>query len=202
MENNTLNVARKNIYYLLSNLYLFEVNEAQLIALKQLILPEDSINEDMQQGFWEIAEYLKGKEVNQDTVDELAVDYARIFLSAGVAQGKAAFPYESVYTSSQHLIMQEAGSSVSALFAQKGLKPRMDMYHVPEDHIGLLLEYMGRICEEEVQEQKDFLNCHLSNWIPAFVQDVMKYSATGFYRGLAKVTIGFLTLEKEYLELD
>lgn len=202
MENNILTIARKNIYYFLSNLYLFEVDEEQLTALKQLVFPQECINEDMQEGYREIGKYLQEREVNQDTLDELAVDYARIFLSAGVAQGKAAFPYESVYTSSQHLIMQEAGSTASTLFAQKGLEPRTDMYRVPEDHIGLLLEYMGRICEEDVKEQTDFLNDHLSNWVSAFAQDVIKYSSTGFYRGLAKVTKGFLTLEKEYFELD
>jgi anaerobic sulfite reductase subunit A len=95
--------------------------------------------------------------------------------------------------------MQEAGSSASALFAQKGLEPRKDMYRVPEDHIGLLLEYMGRICEEEQEEQREFLKAHLNNWVPAFVQDVIKYSSTEFYRGLAKLTKGFLAMEKEYL---
>ena len=63
MENNTLTVARKNIYYFLSNLYLFEVDEPQLTALKQLVLPQDCINEDMQEGYQEIGKYLEEKEV-------------------------------------------------------------------------------------------------------------------------------------------
>ena len=187
------------MYGFLSQLYLFEVEEDQLAALKQMVFPQECDNEDMKEGYQAMAAYLKEREVSQDTLDDLAVDYARIFLSAGVAQGKAAFPYESVYTSKQHLIMQEAGSSASALFAQKGLEPRKDMYRVPEDHIGLLLEYMGRICEEEQEEQREFLKAHLNNWVPAFVQDVIKYSSTEFYRGLAKLTKGFLAMEKEYL---
>ena len=199
MENNTLAIARKNMYSFLSNLYLFEIDEKQLLALKQMEFPKEGTNEELLEGYKEIASYLSEKEANQDTLDELAVDYARIFLSAGVAQGKAAFPYESVYTRKQHLIMQEAGSSAAALYAKKGLEPRKDMYRIPEDHIGLLLEYMGRICDEDVNEQKEFLQYHLINWVPAFVQDVLKYSSVGFYRGLAKLTKGFLTMEADYL---
>ncbi len=199
MENNTANIARKNMYHFLSHLYLFEVEKEQLTALKQMTFPQECSNEDMQEGYQQITEYLSKREVNQETLDELAVDYARIFLSAGVAQGKAAFPYESVYTSKQHLIMQEAGSSAAALYAEKGLKPRTDMYRVPEDHLGLLLEFMGRLCEDDTNTQEDFLKNHLSNWVPAFVQDVCKYGSTDFYRGIAKITKGFLTLEKEYL---
>ena len=201
MENNIVLTTRQNMYRFLSSLYLFEVEEAQLTALKAMTFPITCLNEDMQEGYEKIAAYLAGKEVNQDTLDELAVDYARIFLSAGVAQGKAAFPYESVYTSKQHLIMQESGSSVASLYAQKGLTPRTDMYRVPEDHLGLFLEYMAVICTEDIKEQQDFLQNHLSNWVPAFVQDVNKYASTDFYKGVAKLTKGFVTLEKEYLGL-
>lgn len=199
MENNTANITRKNMYHFLGHLYLFEVEAEQLAALKQMTFPQECCNEDMQEGYQEITEYLSTREANQDTLDELAVDYARIFLSAGVAQGKAAFPYESVYTSKQHLIMQEAGSSAAAIYAEKGLKPRTDMYRVPEDHLGLLLEFMGRLCEDDTSTQEDFLKNHLGNWVPAFVQDVCKYASTDFYKGIAKITKGFLALEKEYL---
>ena len=30
-----------------------------------------------------------------------------------------------------------------------------------------------------VNEQKEFLQYHLINWVPAFVQDVLKYSSVG-----------------------
>jgi anaerobic sulfite reductase subunit A len=201
MENNTVIMARQNMYRFLSSLYLFEVDEAQLTALKGIAFPMNNLNEDMQEGYEKIATYLAGKEISQETLDELAVDYARIFLSAGVAQGKAAFPYESVYTSKQHLIMQDAGSSAASLFAEKGLQPREDMYRVPEDHLGLLLEYMALHCGADAKEQQAFLQNHLCNWVPAFALDVNKYASTDFYKGVAKLTKGFLTLEKEYLAL-
>ena len=199
MENRTVIDARKNMYLFLSDLYLFEVDQEKLQGLKALEFPMDIENEDLKEGYGKITSYLSRKEVSQDTLDELAVDYARLFLSAGVASGKAAFPYESVYTSKQHMMMQEAGSNASANYGGKGLRPRKDMYQVPEDHLGLLLEFMARLCEEEKKEQSAFCKEHLDAWIPAFVQDVMKYATTDFYQGLALVTRGFVAMEKEYL---
>ena len=157
-----------------------------------------------------MAEYLKdsqGKE-NQEVLDDLAVDYARIILSAGVAQGKAAFPYESVYTSKKHLMMQDSRNEVVALYAARGVAPSREMYRVPEDHLGLLLEYMALLCQEWDQaeepggagaraaEQAAFLKDHLNNWVPAFAGEVQKYAGTDFYKGLARLTRGFLMAEK------
>ena len=145
-------------------------------------------------------EAAEGSSVSQEILDDLAVDYARIFLSAGVAQGKAAFPYESVYTSRQHLMMQESQGDVAALFAKRGLEVRKDTYRMPEDHLGLLLEYMAILCKEGQQkEQQDFLRNHLLNWIFAFTADMIKYASTDFYRGLGKLTKGFLSMERSLL---
>lgn len=210
MENKMLNKSRENMYRFLSNLYLFEVDEEILGALQNMKFPTECPDEDMQEGCQTIAAYLKENQDNKDILDDLAVDYARIFLSAGVAQGKAAFPYESIYTSKQHLMKQESSSSVAALYLEKGLEPRADMYRVPEDHLGLLLEYMAELCErandtevcveENDTEQKEFLMNHLMNWVPAFSQDMMKYASTGFYQGLAKMTKGFLSQERSLMK--
>lgn len=201
MENNAFNKSRENMYRFLSNLYLFEVDEELLGALQNMKFPAECPDEDMQEGCQTITAYLKENQDNKDVLDDLAVDYARIFLSAGVAQGKAAFPYESIYTSKQHLMQQESSSTVAALYLEKGLEPRKDMYRVPEDHLGLLLEYMAELCAaDNDDEQKEFLRNHLMNWVPAFVQDMVKYASTGFYQGLAKMTKGFLSQERSLMQ--
>ena len=206
--------SREQMYRLLSRLYLLEVDEELFGVLKEMKFPKDAADEELKEGYARMQGYLQDaamrtqKEDGQEEVlDELAVDYARIFLSAGVAQGKAAFPFESVYTSRQHLMMQESRNDVIALYADKGLTPGKDMYRVPEDHLGLLLEYMALLCAKAIQEedgiqdasfaeQKEFLEQHLANWVPAFTADVMAYASTDFYRGLGKLTKGFLSLER------
>lgn len=202
MDNKTLQNYRANMYRLLSRLYLLEVDAALWNGMQKMTFPVDAAEGDLKDGYEMVASYLKANAEGDTTavLDDLAVDYARIFLSAGVAQGKAAFPYESVYTSKKHLVMQDSRMDVVALYAKRGLTPAKDNYHVPEDHLGYLCEYMAVLCDEGAEdEQKVFLKAHLWNWVPAFTVDMAKYATTDFYRGLAKLTRGFLQLEQRVL---
>ena len=114
---------------------------------------------------------------------------------------KAGFPYESVYTSRKHLVMQDSRMDVVELYAKRGVAPSKDNYHVPEDHLGYLCEYMAILIDEgAADEQKAFLKNHLLNWVSAFTVDMGKYAATDFYGGLAKLTRGFLLLEQEIMK--
>lgn len=240
MEDKALFESRREMYRFLSRLYVLEVDGELLDALCKIKAPAECPDEDMAEGYGMMTSFLKESRERdtQAVLDDLAVDYARIFLSAGVAQGKAAFPYESVYTSRKHLMMQDSRNEVVALYAAKGFTPAEDMYRVPEDHLGLLLEYMALLCEEcaeaqppqdgawgecppsgngervymeclpsgngervkaSLTEQQAFLKEHLNNWAPAFAGEVQKYAATDFYKGLAKLTKGFLAAEGELL---
>ena len=200
---NKMTTARANFYRFLSRLYLLEVDEALWNAMQNMTFPVDAAEGDMKAGFELMRGYL---DANADgdlvaVLDDLAVDYARIFLSAGVAQGRAAFPYESVYTSRKHLVMQDSRMDVVALYAKRGVAPSKDNYHVPEDHLGYLCEYMAILIDEgAADEQKAFLKNHLLNWVSAFTVDMGKYAATDFYGGLAKLTRGFLLLEQEIMK--
>ena len=219
--------SRASMYRFLSRLYLLEVDEQMFESMLKMEFPKAGPQEDLEEGYGLIRKYLADAKNREEVLDDLAVDYARIFLSAGVAQGKAAFPYASVYTSRQHLMMQDSRNDAAALFAEKGLAPRKDMYRVPEDHLGLLLEYMAMLCGQEAEsqnhvpntssgsesrdgseaagersigaEQADFLKNQLLNWTAAFTADVVKYASTDFYRGLGKLTKGFLALERSLL---
>ena len=216
MEDKALFESRREMYRFLSRLYVLEVDGELLDALCKIKAPAECPDEDMAEGYGMMTSFLKESRERdtQAVLDDLAVDYARIFLSAGVAQGKAAFPYESVYTSRKHLMMQDSRNEVAALYAAKGVTPAEDMYRMPEDHLGLLLEYMALLCEEcaaclpsgngervkaSLAEQQAFLKEHLNNWAPAFAGEVQKYAATDFYKGLAKLTKGFLAAEGELL---
>lgn len=212
MESKELLKSREEMYRLLSRLYLLEVDAPLLTALKEMKYPKESPQEELTEGYRLLEEYLLDSRPAEEIIEELAADYARVFLAAGIAQGKAAFPFASVYASKRHLMMQESQNDAADLYAAKGLKPRKDMYRVPEDHLGLLLEYMACLCAEaqavpgeEAYEnvkrcQKEFLKNHLISWVPVFSQELVKYAETGFYQGLGKLTKGFLILEQRLYE--
>ncbi|MDL2060212.1 molecular chaperone TorD family protein [Mesosutterella sp. AGMB02718] len=149
----------------------------------------------------------------EGNLDGLAADYARIFLGAGVVDEVSAFPFESVYTSPKHLVAQDAYEEVYKIFEKAGLaKADRDLL---EDHAALELAYMARLCakaresaekkdekglDAAVEEQAEFLQKHILNWMPGFCADIRRCPGGDFYKAASLLTEGFLGLEKEGLE--
>lgn len=144
----------------------------------------------------------------EDAITDLAADYAKIFLAAGISQGSAAFPYESVYTSPDGIIMQDAWETVRKCYESVGLIKNGETSGLFEDHIALELEFMAFLCEEARRDpdcsdwlikQREFLREHLLNWVPAFAADVDQYADTLFYKAIANITVGFLRFDQKLL---
>ncbi len=150
---------------------------------------------------------IQGKELDQ-IVTALAAEYASLFLSVG---RKPVFPYESVYTSPEHLMMQQARDEVRQEYLREGLN-RVESFKEPEDHIALELEFMGYLCQKAsdaiaqedwavgrayLTHQQRFLDQHLLNWVPQFCEDTLNAAASDFYKGIAQWMRDFLMVEKE-----
>lgn len=195
-----LQTARENMYRFLSRLYMFEVDDVCFKNLEKAVFPQHCGNEDMAQGYKILSDFFQSHPISDALLDELAADYAGTFLAAGVAAGEAAFPYESVYLNSKHLVMQEAAAGADARYKADGLEIRRDMYHVPPDHVGLEMEYMAYLCANgKAAEEKQFFSQHLNNWVPFFSGEVIRLARSDFYKGLGWLTRGFMTLEQHYL---
>lgn len=198
---------RAAFYTFLARLYQVEVDQPLLDQMHELDLNITADEEDIDEGYKLLGNYLRQR--NTDVLTDLAVDYSRVFLGAGIVDGKAAFPYESVYTSPEHLIMQDARDQVLEFYYREGLD-KSDSLDYPEDHIGLELEFMAYLCKKTcdslissdpssakrlLETQKAFLREHLMNWVPDFCADIEKHSQTNFYLALAKITRGLLKME-------
>ena len=212
-----LSKARASLYRFLGGLYVMEVDKEQLALLKQLKFPEISgssdADRDLQEGYALIRSYVSG--MTEEDLDDLAADYAKVFLAAGDATGRAAFPYESVYVSKKRRVGGSTEMQMHALYKARGWEPDPHVYRTMDDNIGLMLEYQGIVCDELtvaleaadtekaaalLQEQREFLKKHLTNWAYSFTGDVIRYAEREFYKGVAKVTSGFLKKETALLE--
>jgi TorA maturation chaperone TorD len=142
---------------------------------------------------------------------DLQWDYTRLFI--GIKRLLAP-PYESVYTSPEHLVMQQSTREVRGHYGRAGLEIER-LYEQPDDHVGLELAFMALLCRqaaaaieagesprcaELLQWQKEFYVRHLSVWLPRFCEDVLKHAETDLFRGAARLLQGFLGLEGEFLE--
>jgi len=130
--------------------------------------------------------------VDQDTLDELAVDYANIYLTYGYRVS----PTESVWVDHEGLDRQGPMFSVRGFYRRYGLEAEKWQSR-PDDHLVLQLEFLGHLFEalesdDTLADAMRFLDHHILVWIGAFAQRVGDRAATQFFPGLALLTAAYL----------
>lgn len=204
---------REQLYHLLGRIYQTEIDGPLLEQMKAMSFPGDCCEPELAEGYRCLQGYLDLCGINPLTA--LAADYARVFLGAGAGKGSsAAYPYESVYTSPKRIMMQEARDLMAAIYTARGLGKDDITAGLAEDHLALQLEFMAVLCLEAknalaaqnhdafaatLQEQSDFLDRHLLNWVPLFCADIGRHAESAFYQGIGKITNGFVRLDRAVL---
>lgn len=202
---------RGETYGLLSRLYRVEASEALLAELRGMRFPASTGSDAMDRGQRLISGYL-GRPADGMAL-ELAVDYTRTFIGAGVDGHAAAYPFESVYTSKDRLLRQDARDEVLALYRSEGLN-KSGAWKDEEDHVALELEFAQTLAartaqalregdeaaaEELLARQAAFMDAHLLNWVPRFADAMARTARTDFYRGLARFLAGWLQEDRATL---
>jgi TorA maturation chaperone TorD len=199
-------------YQFLSRLFRTEVDQELLNTLTSMQYPTNTGNALVDEGYRMIRDYLSTADSN--VLIELAVDFVRSFIGSGNNGYSAAYPYESVYTSPKRLMMQDARDEVLVLYRAAGLMKR-DSWKEGEDHLALELEFEQILiersltaweqgdeaaCQQHLLQQRNFLEDHLLSWYPMMAKDLEKFPRTDFYRGLGKLTGGYLQNDLELLD--
>ena len=212
-----VNRGRASFYRMLAQLYFKELTAEQVKHLAGMDFSGMSgDDETIAEGYADIRRYLR--HANGGTRQELACDYAHTFLAAGNYETFAATPYESVFTSEMGLLMQEARDEVYKTFCSQHIQPDESL-HLPEDHISFEFEFVatmldrindaildgafGHACEL-AQVVSDFHRDHQLNWIDDLCDSIDDVAQTRFYKGVGKVTRGFVHADTEVIadEID
>ena len=210
-ELNELMDNRAKLYSFFSRMYCEEADAELLENWKTILKPSAVEDKEMARHCEELQTFLEGVNMTQEFIDDLAADYAALFLGIG---RHPAHPYESVYLSKDKIVMREPWVAIVKLYREHGLQKTAD-YKEPEDHIAMELEFMAYLClkvKEElnsddkasvpilIEPQKTFLQSHLNAWAPMFCTDIVSGSAKyDFYRIVAHLTQRFLELDQETL---
>lgn len=182
------------------------------------------VNQIREEGFFESGDELMGRafatlvddlnDCDEEGITDLACAFNRVFFGMGPRMTEKAFPYESVYTSEDGLMMQDAYSEVLILYRRFGFEKRED-FPEPEDHIAVELSFMDALAERTVQAahaldgekaeellrtQRDFLHRHLMNWISRFTVDAHRADVDGFYDHLCVFMNQFLAADAKMLD--
>lgn len=201
---------RRNLYRFFARFFQKEIDAEFFDNLRRIEFPaerEENALTEFQDALLRLNEYFEYDA--GESLDDLAADYAKTFLGAGSAEGAAAFPYESVYTSPKRIMMQDAWNQVCDIYDMKGIERSAAATDLLEDHISMEMEFMAYLCDETSQytetlagleEQREFLNKHLLNWAPEFCLDIKEHADTEFYRMVGQLTTGFLQLDSFILD--
>jgi TorA maturation chaperone TorD len=123
--------------------------------------------------------------------DELAADFAAIYLTHGVGVS----PCESVWLDEDNLVMQQPMFSVRESYAEAGLAVP-DWRKRPDDHLVFQLQFVARLLEagndSGFRQAGRFLDDHTLRWLSLFAERVAARAATAFYACLAMLTAIYL----------
>jgi len=141
--------------------------------------------------------------LNSVTLKDLHVEFARLFVGP---YELLAPPFGSVYLEDEKRIMGDSTLDVVKRYATVGLKID-DAFKNPPDHVAAELEFMHVLITEELkslssgdaertieclEQQLDFLECHLGQWIDAFAGLIVQEAQLDYYRYLVIATQQFI----------
>ncbi len=141
-----------------------------------------------------------------DSLNDLLVDYTRLFLGAPQALAK---PYASVWLSTEPELMQDSAMELQKLYAQGGFEIDEGFRDLP-DHVAVELEFLYllsfQLNQARAADDADalqalevlrtaFLVGHLGRWLGGFILAVHDHAQSDFYRELAEFTELFVRLE-------
>ena len=208
-----VNAGRAAYYRMLGELFFRELTQEQVEHLAGMdFAGMDGGDELIAQGYDDMRRYLR--HVNSGTRQALACDYAHTFLAAGNYETFAATPFESVFTSQLGLMMQEARDDVYRRFCEARVAVDEGL-RTPEDHLSFEFEFMAAQAGEQaralhagdtaaaasaLRTQREFHRDHLLNWIDAYCDCLQSCAQTRFYRGVAKLTRGFVHMDEDMMD--
>ncbi len=126
--------------------------------------------------------------IDEATLDELAADYADIYLNYGIQ----ASPEESVWIDEENLICQDTMFQVRSWYESHGLAAP-DWRMRPDDHLVLELQFLSHLfdnepTEDSLREAAQFMDEHLLRWLANFGNRVGQRCATSYFAGIATLT--------------
>lgn len=147
-----------------------------------------------------------GQAFAADSLQDLLVDYTRLFLGAPQALAK---PYASVWLTDEPELMQDSAMELLQFYAQGGFEIDDEFRDLP-DHVAVELEFLYLLSYQlnQAQASEDanalqalrvlrtaFLIGHLGRWLGPFMLAVHDHAQCAFYRELAEFTELFVRLE-------
>ena len=195
--------ARSSVYRLIATLYLQEMTEDAIKALRSEAVASSlkELGVDLD------ASLPTGTATDmKELLDVLAEEYAALFILPGGLS-----PHESVRL--KGLLCQSPEQDARAFYKKCGVEYQADST-VFADHLAVEIEFMAYLTEKEataldegddneatrwLEFERDFFRDHIEGWVFAFLDDLATYARHPFYKEMSVLTKNFLESERAEL---
>ncbi len=150
---------------------------------------------------------LREVDAGGEVLDRLLTAYHTLFT---VPTSRFVLPVESVFKewrageglgTGSGMIMGPPALDMLTRYRARGLEIPEEMKDYP-DHLALLLEYGGILCEEAtLADQREFVQSHMDHWVDALALDMESLSEIPFYAAVACALRAFVRAERHQLGL-
>ena len=206
--------SRKNTYDLLAKVYHNEVDAEFLDKLAETPLPCLNDKSLQDAGYARLRTFLRNRD--SDSTHAINGEFCGMILGAGATDlEQMASPYESVYTSEEQLLMQDARDQIVAMYASEGISVKNEN-NEPEDHISFEFSFVGILyqrCHEALLAGNDakaehylevlrtLFTDHLCVWVIDFCRDIARLAQTAYFRAFCRITAGIVNDEPAYIAM-
>jgi TorA maturation chaperone TorD len=199
---------RRDFYMTLAGFYFKPLTHDQIDRMAAADFSAFGAGEPLlEDGFNDITRYLRKR--NTGTKQLLAADFTSSFGGTATWKGRYAIPSASLFLTDTKLMYQGPRNEVYNIYKQAALamKPGVDM---AEDHLSFELEFLSVLSERSAQAlgdadlqaavsnlelSRDFINQQILTWFKQFSDLANLLIETRFYRGVLKITEGYLLLD-------
>jgi TorA maturation chaperone TorD len=177
-----------------------EESFVERLLSEEPVLPDDSINESLDEGFAMLREWIEDNRSRppEDVCAELSREYTQLF----IGPRPPVLPHESYYRDDVDFL-GDGLAEVEASYGAAGWAPPED-YPEESDFIAVELAFLRHLIDrqragddEAVGFERVFLDEHLQQWVAPFLEEIRSEADPGLYLAAALVFEGLIEFEDE-----
>jgi TorA maturation chaperone TorD len=205
--------SRSEFFLTLAGFYFKPLTQEQIDSMAAADYSIYDVGESLlAEGFNDIWRFLRKR--NTGTRQTLAVDFTSSFGGAEVWKGRSAMPVSSIFLGEHGLLYHDSRNEVFTTYKRQALKLKKGA-DLPEDHITFELEFLSVLSNRTIEALKegdkkeaianlrasqDFIRGHLLLWFKRLSELANLLITTRFYRGVMKITEGYLILDLQTID--
>jgi TorA maturation chaperone TorD len=188
------------------------MRDGDLARMLKALTGDPTLEADIADGASLMTSFLeaRGEDDPSQLAETLGVDRTRLFRGVSPAYGPPP-PFEMVWSKThQDITLLQV---LAGFYGEMGLAPSKEIVE-RHDYAGVELDLMCELALREAQAwesgdpqsatdlletQTGFMSQHLGEWLPAFIEEALKWVKTDFYKGHLLMLRGFIASEQREL---